>query len=326
VGDQQLTLTTGEVDDMATGNSKAGKVEHHPLVQALNPKPEEPPKQTVKLLGLPGASTSADHTRLWLDGELTSYVDVPDAAILHSKTLPDEAGTVLWVAADAQLSHGSVGSHAAQAGFLSGSIAGAHLAGATATGAGGTPPIAQTPPVTLFPPCHTIFPPCPPHTIFPPCPPHTIFPPCVHNYPSLPFCRTETCPPSHLGPCYSQLPGCHLLSEIRVCWPSHAMPCHVTVTPPCPTQPVVCTPSHVIPCNVTHAPPCPVTHTAPCQSVQLICPTPTAVLHCQSFSCPTRVCPSTATPCQTGEACPTALCPPQSIACGGPGGGFGQAA
>jgi hypothetical protein len=104
----------------------------HPLVAALNPDPAEPPRQAVKLFGLPGDSPDADDTRLWLDVGLTSYVDVATDAILYSKTLPDDAGTILWVETGTQLSYGSVTSFTAQADFLAGSITATHLSGAIA--------------------------------------------------------------------------------------------------------------------------------------------------------------------------------------------------
>jgi hypothetical protein len=316
---------------MAAGDSKARKVESHPLVQALNPDPAKPPQRTVKLFGLPGASSSADHTRLWLDADLTSYADVPDEAILHSKTLPDDAGTVLWVAADAKLSHGSVSSHATQAGFLAGSITATHLAGAAPAGAGLAAGPMPTPPVTAVLPCTPYgghfpsLPICPSEAMAPshcfPCPSHTG--PCL----SLPFCRTETCPPSRLGPCITQLLGCGLVTHVAGCPPSQMGPCmtNPVICQPLVSQIWVCQPTHFGPCQVTQTALCQPTHAGPCPSVHVICPTPTALLHCQSLSCPTRVCPSSATPCQTGEACPSALCPPQSLACGGPGGGFGPA-
>jgi hypothetical protein len=321
---------------MATRGSKTPKIQPHPLVEALNPNPADPPRATVKLLGLPGASTSGDHTRLWLDGDLTSYVDIPDEDILHSKTLPDDAGTVLWVAAEAQLSYGSVSSHATQAGFLAGSITATHLAG---TGSAGmtTGPL-TTPTVTMFPPCPPPFPSatiCLSTTIICPSefrtPSHCL--PCgdpTHPPVSLPFCPTETCPPSRLGPCITHPPACPLLSQIVVCQPSHAFPCHVTQTPlcqptigPCPSVVVIC-PTPTV--HVSQGPQCTPTH-GDCPSVNVICPTPTALNRCPSSSCPSHLCVSTVVPCPSVvEVCPSrASCPPQSAACGGFGGGFGSA-
>lgn len=321
----------------------------HPLVKALNPDPTKPPVRALKLFGLPGESPSADQTRLWLDDGLTSYVDVPNDSILYSNTLPDDAGTIVWVAPDAALTYGSVTSHEAQAEFLTGAIATTHLVGATgaAPGFGGPVP---TPPVSLFPsqcgPCASVALACPPSlpicpseamapshcgpcaTRFGPClslpfcpseamaPSHcgpcpTRFGPCH----SLPFCPTETCPPSHLGVCPTHPPGCPVLSQIWVCWPTRFGGC------PPPTLGGTCPPPTF----------------GGCPSVHVLCPTPTAVtcpshvtcpsqaaVACPSANvavCPSRICPSVAVPCHTGPACP-----PVSLGCPEGGGGFGPAA
>jgi hypothetical protein len=298
----------------------APKVGLHPLVQALNPDPAKPPQRAVKLFGLPGASPTAGETRLWLDSELTSYVDIPDDAILYSKELPDDAGTVVWAAVDAKLTYGSVTSHATQADFLSGAITSAHLAGAAAGPGGAAGPV-PTPPVTLPSACGV----CP-----------SLPGACV----SLPFCPSEAMPPSHCLPCPTQPGRC---PSLPFC-PSEAMlPTHCV---PCPTHPGRCPslpfcpseampPSHCFPCQ-THPPICPPltqiwvcqpSQLIPCQpSVHVLCPTPTAVFHCPTVQiCPSRLCPSVSVPCQTAQACPSAFCPPQSLGCGGPG-GFGPGA
>ncbi|HEY5260825.1 MAG TPA: hypothetical protein VIJ33_01800 [Solirubrobacteraceae bacterium] len=304
------------------GNSKTPKVPPHPLVEALNPDPTKPPQQALKLIGLPGASPEQGNTRLWLDAGLTSYADIPDDAILYSKTLPDDAGTVLWVAADASITHGSVSSHETQASFLAGGIAASYLAGAAgAAGVGRGPQL--TPPT--FP------------SVCVGCPTH--FAPCV----SLPICPSEAIAPSHCAPC--QTPGCPRVSfpicQTEACPPSQLGPCHsspllcrTTLTPPCPThapincqllsQDLACRPS--LACHSVHLV-CPAPSTdAVCHqaSVQVICPTPTAIGRCPSEVCPSHPpCPSVAIPCQSAEVCPSAFCP--SIQCGGQFGGGGQA-
>jgi hypothetical protein len=246
---------------MAAGDNKARKVEPHPMVQDMNPDPAKPPQQTVKLFGLPGSSSSADHTRLWLDADLTSYVDVPDVAILHSNTLPDDAGTVLWVAADAKLSHGSVSSHETQAGFLAGSITATHLPEAAGAAAGMATGPVPTPPVTAVLPCAPYgghfpsLPICPSEAMTPthcmPCPSHVG--PCV----SLPYCRSEAMPPSHCTPCGgTQPPICGPVTYVAGCQPSYAGPCM--------TNPVICHPplSQIWVCQPTHYGPSQVTQTA----------------------------------------------------------------
>lgn len=103
-------------------------VPHHPLVEALASDPNSPPTPATKLFGFPGPAAEADATRLWLDEDLTTYVDVPDAAILHSRTLDDDQGTYLWVDPAATLTYSSAQSHQVQADFLGGSIAARNLA------------------------------------------------------------------------------------------------------------------------------------------------------------------------------------------------------
>jgi len=114
-----------------SGRSKG--VPHHPLVEALASDPNLPPKKATRLFGYPGPAAAAKSTRLWLDTELTSYVDVPDDAILHSQTLDNDEGTILWVDPTATLTQSATQEQEVQADFLAGSIAHRNLAGAPAT-------------------------------------------------------------------------------------------------------------------------------------------------------------------------------------------------
>jgi hypothetical protein len=242
-------------------NKNAPKLEPHPLVEALHPDPTKPPAKTLKLVGLPGRSPAEGQTRLWTDSGLTSYVDIPDDAILHAKTLPDDAGTVVWVAADAQLAHGAMTSHETQASFLGGGVTASHLAGAAQAAAGLAGHVKMTPPFTVLPsacgPCVSRVGPC--------------F--------TLPFCRSEAMAPSHCAPC---------LTQIWVCEPpSHAWPCHVSQVGPCMSWRVECAPSQQVICPTPTAVqswgvPCPPPH------VSVPCPTGAA---CPSEGpCPSLVC------------------------------------
>jgi hypothetical protein len=113
--------------------SRRGKgIPHHPLVEALAPDPTQPPRRATRLFGFPGPAADAGSTRLWLDLDLTSYVDVPDEVILHSQTLENEQGTVLWVESEAQLTYSTARSEEVQADFLTGSIAEGNLSTAAA--------------------------------------------------------------------------------------------------------------------------------------------------------------------------------------------------
>jgi hypothetical protein len=108
-------------------------VPHHPLVEALASDPEKPPEKATKLFGFPGPAAAAKSTRLWLDTDLTSYVEVPDEAIVHSQTLENDRGTILWVEPAATLTYSSTQSQEVQAEFLGGSITAGNLGGAMLT-------------------------------------------------------------------------------------------------------------------------------------------------------------------------------------------------
>ena len=269
--------------------SKRPSVQPHPLVKALVPDPSQPPVPSIKLVGLPGDSPAADTTRLWLDASLTSYVDVPTAAILHTQSLPDDGGTVLWVEADAELTYGTVTSHAAHASFLSGSIADAYLASAGAAGAGAQAGPIPTPPVTLASACACVSRPgaCP---SLPICPSETMPPSHCGGCPSLPICPSETMPPSHCGPCPTHQVWCQPSVNLPACQPTWPVWCR-------PTSPLTCRPSiHVICPTPSAVGGCP---SAQCPSVRTICPTPSAVGGCPSVgACPSVACGSVG--CQPG--------------------------
>ena len=110
-----------------TDGGSTPPIEPHPLVEALIPDPAKPRTRTVRLAGFPGRSPEPDATRLWLDLDFTQYVDVPNEAIRHSRTLDEDSGTMVWVDASATLRWGVAQSVEVQADFLGGSITDAHL-------------------------------------------------------------------------------------------------------------------------------------------------------------------------------------------------------
>jgi hypothetical protein len=255
----------------------AEKIPQHPLVQALVPDPKQPPQPTVKLVGLPGTSPDASATRLWLDHDLSSYVDVPSSAVLYNKTLPEDGGSVLWVSADAKLNYGSVGSHTAQGSYLGGSIVQQNLAGAAGYGAPaytqapyGTPSvhvICPTPTATpsVYVPCVTHTPPCPtpgtvmsvpiflcPPTHVPPCGLVTHLPPCGPPITHVPPCGNATYAPP-CGPA-TLVPPCGPVTYDAQCTP------HVTSNPPCPVVQATYDPACVHPVPVTYDPQCAPVH------------------------------------------------------------------
>jgi hypothetical protein len=201
------------------GGASGGKIPTHPLVEALVPDPGEPPQRTTRLFGYPGPSTDSNATRLYLDQDLSTYVDVPNDAIRHSQTLENDQGTHVWVDPAAPLKFSTTQTHEVQADFLSGSIAQQHLASATAAGAAlGAIHPTPTVQVTHVAACMSDFVAC--------------------GFTHIPHCwRTETCPPSHFVPCASAGFTC-----------SHLVACGVgtpllSVTPGClPSVRVQCPP------------------------------------------------------------------------------------
>jgi len=224
------------------GGGGGGGIPTHPLVEALAPDPAQPPQRAARLFGYPGPSTDPNATRLYLDHDLSSYIEVPHDAIRHSQTLENDAGTIVWVDPSATVTHSTTQSHEVQADFLSGGIAQQHLGAAAAAGAGPAGAIFPTPTVqvTHFGPCLSDFVRC--------------------GWTRIPHCwQTETCPPSHFAPCVSvgftctYLPPCGVLT--------HTPPCQLlTHAPPCPSIGIAC----------TVAPPCHVSGIIACS--QLGCP------------------------------------------------------
>jgi len=112
---------------MADRKSSRSGLPYHPLVEALASDPNQATKRATRLFGFPGPAADANSTRLWLDLDLSSYVDVPDDAILHSQALDDDRGTILWVDPDARLEYSGARPHEVQAKFLGGAITESNL-------------------------------------------------------------------------------------------------------------------------------------------------------------------------------------------------------
>lgn len=274
---------------MAESKKTSRDLEPHPLVAALQPDPKKPPTRTVKLFGFPGKAADAATTRLWLDTDLVNYVDIPTSAVHYSTTLPDDGGSILWVAVDAQLAYGSTASSAAPADFLSGSIASQHF--------GGLPPGGPTPvPPTILGPCPTLLQACP--TIGITCP-----------------SQIRICPSTTLT-CGSTLCPTHPL----VC---HTLPANCPTIFHCPSRQIICQTHPAVCQSIGHCPSqlvlCGSIHPGTCPSYHVLCPSGPVICQGSVLTCPTKICPSTDVPCISAP-CPTAVCP--SIACGGQG-GFG---
>jgi hypothetical protein len=288
------------------GNPKAEN-----FVSKVVKDPKQPP-DTLLLMGYLGASSEEGYTRLYFDAQLSSYVEIPGAAILHTQEIPAERSALgesyVWIDRNAELIHGKVGVERPKAKFLEGPIfqefmRGAQFGGTMPPQFGGPQPTpVQTPfcPVPTPSAVHL----CPQQTLAPTificCQPPTLPPACprlTHLVPfcppiTLPFCPTEACPPSLLqlcGPVFGRGfgPGAQFGAQ-------QVAPEMQQLAFPFPTSPQVCL------------------HTAPiaCHSA-FICPTSPAM--CLQ--------PSVNIPCLPPQT--FTWLTPGSIACV-PGAGFGQ--
>ncbi|HVF13226.1 MAG TPA: hypothetical protein VM942_01435 [Acidimicrobiales bacterium] len=125
---------------MATGDDREGsEPPQHPLVEALVPDPSEPPDPSVAIVGLRGRSAAAGTLRLYVTATLDVYVEVPEGEVIHTRELPDDGGTQVWVRTSARVKHVRVESQQVQAEFLGGSIAEGYATGPAAGLAGSTP-------------------------------------------------------------------------------------------------------------------------------------------------------------------------------------------
>ena len=99
-----------------------------PFVGGVVSDPAAPP-DSLLLLGYLGASSEAGHTRLYFDPQLTQYVEIPDDAILHVETPPEEStdplrATWVWVHRDAAVLRGPVAEDRTPSSFLEGPLVG----------------------------------------------------------------------------------------------------------------------------------------------------------------------------------------------------------
>jgi hypothetical protein len=78
------------------------------------------------LTGYLGASSEEDHERLYLSPDLSNYVEIPKAAILHQAPLPKEqdahGGVTVWVKKDAALQYKMAPAAQALANYFAGAI------------------------------------------------------------------------------------------------------------------------------------------------------------------------------------------------------------
>lgn len=101
-------------------------MEEEEFIQKLVPNPSQPPD--VQLLGgYLGKSSQDGYWRLYLNPELTSYVDIAEKDIVHSQSAKNNqnslGGTLLWVRRGTEIKATRTTSRESQADFLRGAIA-----------------------------------------------------------------------------------------------------------------------------------------------------------------------------------------------------------
>jgi len=222
------------------------------FVSRIVSDPNNPP-DALLLTGYLGKSSEQGYIRLYLDEELSDYVEIPEDAILHTQELLQDdsplGGSYLWIQRNAQVIHGPVGPNRMTASFLSGRIQRQQLVAAqppavppgpalpvTVGGPGcrtdfGPCPTEVGPRCTQFGPrCRTDFLPCPTEA-GPQCPPQTVPDPrCPPTAPD-PRCPPQTVPdprcPTSTGPRCTQFgPRCR----------TDFLPCPTEIGPHCPTR------------------------------------------------------------------------------------------
>jgi len=220
-----------------------GKPKEADFISKVVKDPQAPPN-TILLEGYVGTSSETGYTRLYFDPQLSSYVEIPNEAILHTQEIPKEqsplGASYIWIQRDAELIHGKATPDRVKAKFFEGPIAQGQAGGAQA---------GAIPPLTLVPGCHPTLPQICHPTLPPVC--HPTLPPVCH--PTVPPMCHPTLPPV----CHPTLPPvCHPTLP-PVCHPTFPPLCHPTLPPVChPTVPPVCHPTLPPLCHPTLPPVC----------------------------------------------------------------------
>ena len=261
------------------------------FVSKIVTDPKNPP-HTLLLKGFIGASSEEGHVRLYFDSELSDYIEIPEAAILHSQEVPKDkspiGGSYVWIQRDATLIHGPAVAERPKASFLEGRIMQAAAAAAPLLPQTITGPLCNT----IIDGCTDSGPRCPSQVTCPaPCPPRTLIgttcpAPCPPVTQSGTTCPAPCPPPTQNGPNCPTTPlftcsgpNCPTTPDLTCCGPN------------CPT----------FPANTCGGPRCPTVSGTTCPAP---CPPPTHT----GTTCPAP-CPP---PTQSGVNCPT------HVTCTGP--------
>ncbi len=273
------------------------------------------------LYGYPGASSEEGHERLYLSPDLSAYVEVPNASILHraeaAKEQDPHGGVTLWVKKDAALIYKMAPAQQAAQQALAYYFAGALQAAGGAAQAG-IAALPQTLPNALCPQtiAHTCLPrascgctaqrmPCPEVSCGctaqrTPCPEVSCGIACTVACPTVPpqatcGCTVQRTPCPEVSCGIACSPACptHHLTCAPIC--TQITPCVTRGQPDCPF------PSE-IPAQCTHAPNCVLPQAAQAAIACVagtIVQTGPAVCRVTIFECPTRL------PIECSLACPT---------------------
>jgi hypothetical protein len=219
---------------MAAEKKRGEGPEPDPIVEALIPDPSAGPPNATVLHGYLGRSATEGYWRLYTSETLDEYVELPEAEILHTRRLPDDGGTLLWVPATLELRYVQT-ARGVQAAFLGGPISAAGLPPAAAT------PGALPPPSIPVIRCPSDFS-CPSDEF--PC---TSVPVVSCPRPSVPIirCPRPTTPAAGCPRPTTPAAGCP--------FPSEDIPCE-SFGFRCPTRPIGC-PTNVLRCR-TNEPAC----------------------------------------------------------------------
>jgi hypothetical protein len=111
---------------------KKAELSPDPLVESLVPEGGNPPSAIV-LEGFLGQSDREGHRRLYVDPSLSTYLDIPEDEIVHSRKAGEDSrlgtSTLLWVRRSAEIEQTVVDSRRVQADFLAGDITSWYIAG-----------------------------------------------------------------------------------------------------------------------------------------------------------------------------------------------------
>ena len=88
------------------------------------------PSEAQLVIGFLGESSEPDHTRIYWDAALSSYIDAATTDILHSEALPKElsplGGSYIWLRREASVFFSGITSERRKAKFLEGPLAAAY--------------------------------------------------------------------------------------------------------------------------------------------------------------------------------------------------------